>query len=726
MKASLTPIVVNMRQHLASPQASPRRSAMARLSDWTQRRPWIALLLWVLVFAAAIGGSSAVGSAFEDDNSMPGTESQELSDLLDERAPEANETTVQVVFAADDVAAEQDRVEAFLAELAEAPGVVGVNDPFTEYGAISEDGTVGYATAAFDGTTAEAAELIALAEDADGGEVSFALGGDPIREAAEGGGGPAEGVGMLAALVILVLMFGSFLAASIPLITAVFAVGTAFCLSMLVSHAVTLPTFLAPIMFLIGFGVGVDYALLIFARFRSELTSGASRKDAAATALDTAGRSVLFAGSVVIVALMGLYALGLGSLQSVAIAVALTVLVVMLASVTLLPALLALFGKRIEKSVRGRAAKAKRAPGTRWIGWSRFVEKRAWIAISVVTVGLLALAAPLLDLRLGFADAGTDAEGTTTREAYDHLSDGFGEGFNGPLMVVTDGTEAEAGAAFDAMSALDTVEVVSPPFAIGEDLWMSTVVGTAGPADEATVDLVHQLRDEVLGDVEGTQLVGGSTAAAIDFADIMIDKAPLFLLFVVGLSMLLLMVVFRSILIPIKAAILNLLTIGASLGVVAWIFQEGMFGISPGPVEAFGPVMMFAIIFGLSMDYEVFLVSRMREEWIRTGEPVEAVRRGLASTGGVVTAAAAIMMAVFGSFILDDARLLQQFGIGLAVAIFIDAMVIRCLLVPAIMKVMGRAAWWMPKWLDRVLPHFTVEPETVADPATDREPASVH
>ncbi|MFC3495349.1 MMPL family transporter [Glycomyces rhizosphaerae] len=699
------------------PHTPSKPSAMARLSGWTQRRPLIALLLWALIFAAAIGASSAVGSAFEDDNAMPGTESQELSDLLDERAPDANETTVQIVFGADDVAAEQDRVADFLADLADEPGVTAVNDPFAEYGALSEDGTVGYATATWDGTTAEAAELIPMAQEASGDGVTFALGGDPIREAGEGGGGAAEGIGMLAALVILVFMFGSFLAASLPLITAVFAVGTAFCLSMLVSHVVTLPTFLAPIMFLIGFGVGVDYALLIFARFRSELQNGASRKAAATTALDTAGRSVLFAGSVVIVALMGLFALGLGSLQAVAIAVALTVLVTMLASVTLLPALLALFGKRIEKSVRKKAAKAKRAPGARWIGWSRFVEKRAWLAIIVVTAGLAVLATPLLDLRLGFADAGTDAEGTTSREAYDLLSDGFGEGFNGPLMVVTDGTEAEAAAAYEAMSDMDTVEMASPPFAIGDDLWMSTVVGTAGPADQATVGLVHELRDEVLNDVEGTQLVGGSTAAAIDFSDIMIEKAPLFLLFVVGLSLLLLMVVFRSVLIPIKAAILNLLTIGASLGVVAWIFQEGMFGIPAGPVEAFVPVMSFAIIFGLSMDYEVFLVSRMREEWQRTGDARDAVRRGLASTGGVVTAAAAIMMAVFGSFVLDDARLLQQFGIGMAVAIFIDAFVIRCLLVPAVMKVMGRGAWWIPKWLDKALPHVTVEPETAPRPA---------
>ncbi len=696
---------------------------MARLAQWTQRRPVVALIAWVVVLAAAIAAASQIGSAFEDDNSMPGTESQELSDLLEERAPEAGGPTVQVVFGDEDgVAAERDRVEAVLAEIAGMPGVASVDDPFTSYGSVSEDGTVGYATAGFDGTPEEALALVEVAEESSGDGLTVAVGGDAIREAAEGGGGAAEGVGMLAALVILVLMFGSLLAASLPLITAVFAVGITFCLSMIVSHVVTLPTYLTPIMFLIGFGVGVDYALLIFARYRSELLNGANRKGAATIALDTAGRSVMFAGSVVIVALMGLFALGLGSLQSVSLSVALVVLVTMLASVTLLPALLALFGKRIERRVRGRAAKAKRVPGARWKGWSRFVEKRAWLAIGVVVAALLALSAPLLGLRLGFADAGTDPESSTTRQAYDMLSDGFGPGFNGPLLVVTDGTRAEADAAAAAMSELDTVEQASPAFEIGEGLWMSTVAGTAGPSDEATVDLVHQLRDDVLDEVEGEQLVGGSTAAAIDFSDIMVDKAPIFLLFVVGLSMLLLMVVFRSILIPIKAAVLNLLTVGASLGVITWIFQEGMFGVSPGPIEAFGPVMIFAIVFGLSMDYEVFLVSRMREEWVRTGEPVEAVRTGLASTGGVITAAAAIMMAVFGAFMLSEARLLQQFGIGLAVAIFIDAIVIRCLLVPAVMKVMGRAAWWMPKWLDRIVPHVTVEPESEAPVrAADRE-----
>lgn len=698
---------------------------MARLAQRTQRRPVVALIAWVAVFAAAIVAASQIGSAFEDDNSMPGTESQELLDLLQERAPEVGGASVQVVFGDQEgVAAERERIEAVLAEMAALPGVVNMDDPFASHGAISEEGTVGYATAGFEGTAEEALALVDAAEAASGDGLTVAVGGDAIREAAEGGGGAAEGVGMLAALVILVFMFGSFLAASLPLITAVFAVGVTFCLSMLVSHVVTLPTYLTPIMFLIGFGVGVDYALLIFARYRSELLNGANRKGAAALALDTAGRSVMFAGSVVIVALMGLFALGLGSLQSVSLSVALVVLVTMLASVTLLPALLALFGKRIEKSVRRHAAKAKRAPGSRWNGWSRFVERRAWAAIAVVVAGLLALSAPLMDLRLGFADAGTDPDSSTTRQAYDMLSEGFGPGFNGPLLVVTDGTRAEAEAAASAMSALESVAQVSPAFAIGEGLWMSTVVGDAGPSDEATVDLVHRLRGEVLAEVPGEQLVGGSTAAAIDFSDIMVDKAPLFLLFVVGLSMLLLTVVFRSILIPVKAAVLNLLTIGASLGVVTWIFQEGLFGVSPGPVEAFGPVMIFAIVFGLSMDYEVFLVSRMREEWMRTGEPVEAVRKGLASTGGVITAAAAIMMAVFGAFMLSEARLLQQFGIGLAVAIFIDAIVIRCLLVPAIMKVMGRAAWWMPEWLDRIVPHVTVEPEAEA-PVREREQVRV-
>ncbi|GAB4006180.1 MMPL family transporter [Glycomyces albus] len=594
--------------------ATPRPSALARLAQWTQRRPVIALLAWVVVLAGAIGAAGAAGSAFEDDYSMPGTESQELSDLLEERAPEADTASIQVVFGDEDgVASERDRIESLLDEIAGMPGVTGVDDPFAGRGTVSEDGTVGYATAGFDGTTEDVEPMLEAAEDASGDGLEVALGGDPVREVEEGEGGAAEGVGMLAALVILVLMFGSLLAASLPLITAVFAVGITFCLSMVISHVVTLPTYLTPIMFLVGLGVGIDYALLIFARFRSELLHGSNRKGAATVALDTAGRSVLFAGSVVIVALAGLYALGLGSLQSVAVSVALVVLVTMLASVTLLPALLGLFGRRIEKRVRRHAAKANRIPGQRWNAWSRFIEKRAWAALALVLAALVALSAPVLGLRLGFADAGTEDESLQSRQAYDMLAEGFGPGFNGPLMVVTDGARSEADAAVEAMSGLESVEQVSPAFQIGDDLWMSTVVGTGGPSDEATVDLVHLLRDDVLSEVEGTQLVGGSTAASIDFSDIIEDRAPLFLLLVVGLSMLLLTVVFRSVLIPVKAAVLNLLTIGASLGVVTWIFQEGLFGIQPGPVEAFAPVMLFAIVFGLSMDYEVFLVSRMRE-----------------------------------------------------------------------------------------------------------------
>ncbi|WP_100444146.1 MMPL family transporter [Glycomyces xiaoerkulensis] len=708
------------------PKSDARSTASptARLARWTQRRPLVALAAWILAFAGAIGAAITAGSAFEDDQSMPGTESQELFDVLDEHAPEANAATVQIVFGEPDgVESERDRVEAVLDRVAESPGVTSVDDPFGGFGTVSEDGTVAYATVGFDGDAEDAAELLEVTESASGDGLTVAAGGDPVREAEEGEGGVAEAVGMATALVILVLMFGSLLAASLPLITAVFAVGVTFCLAMLVSHALTLPTYLTPIIFLVGLGVGIDYALLIFARYRSELLNGSNRNGAATVALDTAGRSVLFAGSVVIVALMGLYALGLGSLQAVAVAVALVVLVTMIASVTLLPALLSLFGKKIEKRVRRRAAKAKGTPGRRWAGWSRFIEKRAPAVLAVVVAGLVALSAPLTDLQLGFADAGTESEELQSRQAYDMLSEGFGAGFNGPLLVVTDGTRTEAEAAAAAMSGLGTVEQVSPAAEIGEGLWMSNVIGTAGPSDEATVDLVHRLRDDVLDEAPGDQLVGGSTAAAIDFADIISDRAPLFLLLVVGLSMVLLTVVFRSILIPVKAAILNLLTIGASLGLVTWIFQEGMFGIQPGPVEAFVPVMAFALIFGLSMDYEVFLVSRIREEWVRTGVPTEAVRKGLASTGGVITAAAAIMIAVFAAFMLNDARLLQQFGIGMAAAIFIDAFVIRCLLVPAIMKVMGRSAWWMPKRLDRLIPHMTVEPEPER-PARTSEPVA--
>jgi RND superfamily putative drug exporter len=426
---------------------------------------------------------------------------------------------------------------------------------------------------------------------------------------------------------------------------------------------------------------------------------------------------VVFAGATVIIALLGLYTLGLGSLQGVALSVSLTVLVTMIASLTLLPALLNIFGGRIERRIRRRADRRGKAHGDGWRRLATAVQRRPVVPLVAALAVMIALAVPALGMRLGFADAGTEAPTSTSRQAYDLLADGFGPGFNGPLVVLAQGSPDALGELEDELSATSGVASVTPAGS-NDDASTVIVFPESAPQDGATGDLVRDLRDDVLPALAeqtgATYLVGGSVAAAIDFSDAVSDRLPLFVLVVVGLSALLLMAVFRSVLIPLKAAVLNVLSIGASLGVITLVFQEGLFGVQPGPIEAYLPVMIFAIVFGLSMDYEVFLVSRMHEEWRRTGNAVTAVREGLAATGGVITAAAAIMVVVFGAFMLSPDRMLREFGLGLAAAVLLDALVIRCLIVPAAMRLMGDAAWWLPRWLDRTLPQVRLEHEVEA------------
>jgi RND superfamily putative drug exporter len=677
-------------------------SRLVRVAGWAQRRHWLALALWVLVLGGITAAAQVVGAAYRDDHALPGTESQQVSDVFAARGRVPD--TVQVVFQRDGgIAGASAEIDAVLAGLARLPRVAGVEPPVVaENGATP--GTIAYATVTLDGTgvpVEDVRRIVDTAQAADG--VRVELGGDAVRAAEEAPGGAAEGAGILAALVILVLMFGSFLAACLPLLTAVFAVGSTLGVIALASHLTALPSYAPPLMMLVGLGVGTDYALLVFARYRGELRRGLDREQAARTALDTAGRSVLFAGCTVMIALLGLLALGLGSLQGVALAVTLTVLLTMVASLTLLPALLTVFGGRIERAVRRRPG---RGDGTRWRRWSDTVQRRPVPALVVSLAALGALSVPAFGMHLGFADAGTEDAATTSRQAYDLLAEGFGPGVNGPLVVLArgDGTGELAAALGDTPG----VARVGPPRRLGDDLGVVLVFPDSAPQDPATRDLVERLRADVLpalADRTGaTFLVGGSTAAADDFAAAVAARLPLFLLVVVGLSALLLMAVFRSVLIPLKAALLNLLSIGAALGVVTLVFAP------TGPVEAFVPVLVFAIVFGLSMDYEVFLVSRMHEEWRRTGDTAAAVREGLATTGGVITAAAAIMVVVFGAFVLSPDRMLQQFGLGLAVAVLVDALVIRCLVVPAVMRLLGARAWWLPRWLDRALPALALEP----------------
>ncbi|MEW2358010.1 MMPL family transporter [Spirillospora sp. NPDC029432] len=692
----------------------------ARPAAWAYRHRWYAVGAWVLVLVAITVGSQAAGSDYRNDFSLPGTQSQRAAELLKAHgAPQAGDALQVVVQARDGVRspAVERSLRAALGEIGGLPSVAGVRLPYDDPGAVSRDGTIGYATVTLTGKAESVPKedvkaIMDAASAAEAPGMRVEIGGEAVRGAEEGGGG-AEGAGMLAAVVILVLLFGSLLAAALPLVTALFAVGGAMGLIVLASRVATVADFTPPIMMLVGLGVGVDYALLIFYRYRHELLAGAGPREATARALDAAGRTVFVAGCTVIIALLGLVVLGLGALQGVALAVALTVLVTMLASLTLLPALLGIFGGRIERTVRKRAARSRREPGAGWRRLAEAVQRRPVPALAVAVLALLALSAPALDMRLGFADAGNDPESSTGRQAYDLLAEGFGPGVNGPLIVVGEGGAAAGARLRSALAGTDGVAWATPPIPSGDGrIHTVLVIPETAPQDERTAELVHTLREDVL---PPGAVVGGSTAAALDFSETVSERLPLFAAVVVGLSSLLLLVVFRSLLIPVKAAVLNLLGIGAALGVITAVFQFGWFGVPAGPVEAFIPVMIFAIVFGLSMDYEVFLLSRIHEEWVRTRDPAAAVREGLAATGQVITAAGAIMIVVFAAFVLSPSRMLQQFGLGLAVAILLDALVIRCLIVPAVLRLLGRYAWWLPAPLARRIPEVPLERPAVPE-----------
>lgn len=718
-----------------APPAPPGRrpGILERLARFGHRRRWTALLLWVAVLVGVQATSMATGDDWRNDFALPGTESEEATELLAEHGSAQAGDTLDIVLADEGTGGltapdTRQRVEGMLGEVAELPNVDRVvslyDDPSQT---ISRDGTIGYATVVLSVPSEQmpipdVERIYDTATEIEGDGLQVELGGEAARLLSEEEGSAAEGVGIMAALVVLVLMFGTVIAAGLPVMVAIFAVGSAIGLITLTSHVFTIADFTPYVMTLVGLGVGIDYALLIFARYRAELVAGHEPEQATRVALDAAGRTVFFSGCTVIVALLGLVALGIGALQGMALAVACTVLVTMLASLTLLPALLAIFGNRFARQFRAkaakRAAKGRKPAGEVWRRWGSLVQRRPVAALVVSAVALGALAAPVLGMRLGFNDAGNDPQGATSREAYDLLSEGFGPGFNGPLVVVADG--GEQGAQQAATAALNTLnDTPGVARAVGpipsEDGQVATLIAfpESAPQDEATSTLVAQLRDEVLPAVSeetgAEYLVGGPTAGLEDFSATVAERMPLFVAIVVGVSMLLLMVVFRSVLIPLKAAVLNLLSIGAALGAMVLVFQDGRFGAESGPIEAFLPVMVFAIVFGLSMDYEIFLVSRIHEEWRRTRDHALAVREGLGHTGAVITAAGAIMIMVFGAFVLSGDRMLQQMGFGMAIAIFVDAVIIRCLIVPAAMQLMGRHAWWLPAPLARALPTVELE-----------------
>ncbi|MFK0230215.1 MMPL family transporter [Streptomyces sp. NPDC090303] len=721
---------------------------MAAIARWCLRHRLVVVLLWLLALGGTAAGATLAGSAYSNDYEAPGTESGRATALLERGFHGLGGDSDTIVWHTDRGSVRADAVErrttAMLDRVADLPGVAAVTSPYGDTaGQVSEDGHTAYATVTFDAQAddipeAQARALVDTAKAAATDDLRVELGGSAVALTEGPGGHIAEVVGVAVAAVVLFLAFGSLAAAALPIATALVSVGIAYSGIVLLGHLMTVADFAPMLGMLVGLGVGIDYALFIVTRHRRGLKRGLSVTEAAETAVATTGRAVVFAGATVCIALLGMLILRLGFLNGVAIAASLTVLLTVAASVTLLPALLSFIGMRA-LSRRERRVLAERGPQPELptgfaARWSAFVERHPKLlgAVAVVVMGVLAL--PTLSLHLGTSDQGNGPATSTTRQAYDLLADGFGPGVNGPLTLVAGLDGADDRVALDqlpsALAATKGVASVSPVTYNGAgDTAVLTVVPDSAPQSKATSELVDRLRTDVLPKAEdGTSLdvhVGGVTASYDDFAEIIVGKLPLFVGVVVALGCLLLLLAFRSLGIPLKAAAMNVAAVGGAFGIVVAIFQWG-WGSEPlglgsaGPIEPFLPVIMVSVLFGLSMDYQVFLVSRMYEEWLETGDNRRAVRVGLAETSRVINSAAVIMIAVFLAFVLSGDRVIAMFGIALAAAVALDAFVLRTLLVPALMHLLGGANWWLPKWLDQLLPRISIEPPECREAADAR------
>ncbi|GAA0473464.1 MMPL family transporter [Streptomyces sp. NPDC046215] len=711
---------------------------MTSLARWCLRRRSVVIVLWLVALLGTGAAATLSGSAYSNDYGVPGTESTRATALMEKAFPgQGGDDTVVwhsdsgTVRAAD----VRQRMTTALGEIAHLPGVTAVSSPYGSDGAarISPDGHTAYASLTFasDGGgpgKAQVQKVVETAKKAAGGGLEVALGGTTIGTTEGKGGHLSEIIGVLVAAVVLFVVFGSLAASLLPIATALVGVGTAAMGTVLLGHLMTVADFAPMLGTLIGLGVGIDYALFIVTRHRKGLRAGLSVHEAAERAVATTGRAVVFAGGTVCVALLGMLILRLSFLNGVAVAASLTVVLTVAASVTLLPALLGLIGHRA-LSRRERRELAERGPRPELptglaARWSAFVERHPKLLGIVAAAVMAVLALPALSLHLGTSDQGSNPATSTTRQAYDMLGEGFGPGVNGPLTLVADLDSAADQLAFnrlpDTLRHTEGVASVSPStLSDSGDTGVITVVPATSPQSKETSDLVDRLRDTVVPKAtDGTGVdvsVGGLTASYDDFADVILGKLPLFVGTVVGLGCLLLLLAFRSIGIPLKAAVMNIAAVASSFGIVVAIFQwgwgSGLLGLGTGgPIEPFLPVVMVSVLFGLSMDYQVFLVSRMYEEWLATRDNTRAVRVGLAETSRVINSAAVIMIAVFLAFVLSGDRVISMFGIGLASAVALDAFVLRTLLVPALMHMLGGANWWLPKWLDRRLPRISIEP----------------
>ena len=740
------------------------------------RRRYV-VAIWFVVLVTLAGAVGSLGSSFSTQFNLPDVESAEGFTLLSNRfgAEESGRSgTIVVRSEGGFTAAQQDALNTYFSQL-DARDDMGVVSPFTQAGArqVAPSGDIAFATVslASDLDSAEQfaevfAEMKAIEPEVAGAQIEY--GGEVF---AEFEAPTSEVLGLAFAIVILIFAFGSVLAMGLPIGTAFGGIAAGVLVVTLLSNLLTMPDFATTLGVMIGLGVGIDYALFIVTRYREARHRGRDCAAATAEAVDTAGRAVLFAGITVVISLLGMLIMGVSFMNGMAVGASITVLFTMIASITLLPALLGFVGERVEVTRwRGVIAaglvalalvgvglkqnalliaaplgglvllagsfipffkrplptrRVKPMPETLPYKWSRWVQRRPWLSL-VIGVGVLgALTLPVLGLRLGFADEGNYPSDTTTRRAYDLLAQGFGPGFNGPLTLVAAVDSPEQLAAAQALSDVlaTTPGVVSVSPAVPNDVAAPTAVlwnlyPTGSPQSAEAADLVERLRGDVVPSVVGESgldvKVTGSVAVNVDFSSYLADRLPVFFAVVLLLSFVLLMAVFRSLLVPLKAVLMNLLSIGAAYGAVVAVFQWGwgasLIGLGgSAPIDPWLPVMMFAIVFGLSMDYEVFLLSRVKEEYDRTGDNELAVADGLAKTARVITAAAAIMVFVFGSFVLDPTRSIKMFGFGLAVAVFLDATVVRMLLVPATMELLGDRNWWLPRWLNRIVPKIDVE-----------------
>ncbi|MEU4876467.1 MMPL family transporter [Streptomyces sp. NPDC021608] len=707
---------------------------MSSLARWCHRHRLAVVLVWVGLLITLGAGVGAAGSAFGNSPTSQDTDSARATALLQQASNSAAGKSGRVVWQLDgarvtEPAAREAMTDA-LERIADAPGVAAVSSPYTAEGRtqVSEDGGTAYATVAFDRDVEDAQvdHVKELATEPGTARLHIALNGQAFT--VNPAPNPiADAMGIVLAFVVLLFVFRAVWVAALPIITAVVGVGTSAITVMLLSHVLTLSDTTLTLGSLIGLGVGIDYALFIVNRHRTHLRAGMAVPESIAEAVDTSGRAVLFAGLTVVVALLGMLTLNVGIINGMAVGAAVTVALTVLAAVTLLPALLGMIGVRVlgraerrELSAHARRSGARPGP---WARWAAVVQARPRALGLVALAVLTALAFPTLSLRLGASDDGNLPAASTNRQAYDMIAQGFGPGFNGPLVLAVQAPtaadkEAEARLVADLGRVDGVAGAVAAPMKAGQTVGVVSVVPTTSPQSAATSDLIHHLRDTVIPRAEqGTSMkvhVGGVTASNDDFASVLMSKLPVFVLVIAVLGFLLLTIAFRSLLIPAVGAVLNILSIGVAFGAIVVVFQygfgAGLLGLGAGgPIESFVPILVVGIMFGLSMDYQVFLVSRMREEWAHTGDSGRAVRVGQAETGKVIAVAAAIMFCVFGSFVFGGMRVIAEFGVSLAAAVAVDALLIRMVLVPALMHLCGKANWWLPRALDRALPDVSVE-----------------